>query len=156
MKVYVAHFLHMRHMIRDIFCPKIQSLGIETLNPFYNSDGSIRVDRPEVKLIDDGKMEEYGITSSKLSENIVNRDLENIRSCDGLVAYIQEASIGCAMEIFYCAKWCRKPVFILTSERYSKHPWLIYLSTISNGCIVTNEKALFKRLVKWKKENEHK
>lgn len=152
--VYIAHFLHMRHHIRDDFCPKLQALGIETLNPFYNMDGSIRKDRPEVALIDAGKMKEYGISSAGLSENIVNMDLKKIRKCDALVAYIQEASIGCSMEIFYCAKWCKKPVFILTSEKYIKHPWLIHLANVSNGAVVLTEKALFAKLRRWKRKNE--
>lgn len=154
-RVYIAHHIHMRYQIRDKFCPNIQALGIETLNPFYNIDGSFREDRSEIKLIDEGKMEEYGIRSSELSKDIVDRDLESIRSCDGLVAYIEAASIGCSMEIFYCARVCKKPVFVLTNEKYSKHPWLVYLTSISGGFITTSEEELFKKLSEWGKSDKN-
>lgn len=148
--VYVAHFLHIRHEIRDKVCPAIQVLGIHTINPFYNEDGSCRKDRPEIELLDKGELGEYAITTAKLSEDIVERDLGRIRQADGLVAVVKVASIGCSMEIFYCARNLKKPVFILTTEKYAKHPWLVYLAKMSKGKVVTSEEALYASLKRWK------
>jgi nucleoside 2-deoxyribosyltransferase len=153
MKVYIAHPMPTRHRIRDTICPAIQSLGIHTLNPFYNEDGTHREDRPEIKAIDDGTMGEYGVKNIQLAEEIVNRDLEKIRSSDGLVAMLDEEGvigIGTPMEIFYCARWCKKPVFIVTSKYYG-HPWLNYLASLSNGAVVGSVEELFSRLQLWKK-----
>lgn len=146
-KFYIAHKITRRHYIRDDICPFLQENGIETVNPFYNSDGTIRKDRPEVKAIDEGRMGEYDITRKVQSKDIVEKDLKRIRDSDGIIAVIEESSIGTSMEIFYCARWCKKPVFVVTTS-YAGHPWLIYLTSMNNGKIVKNKKELVKAINK--------
>ena len=150
MKFYIAHKITTRHSIRDDIIPFLHECGIETVNPFYNPDGTTRKDRPEIKSIDGGRLEEYGITRKVQSRDIVERDLEKIRKSDGIIAFIEESSIGTAMEIFYCARWCKKPVFVVTTS-YSGHPWLIYLTTMSDGKLVKDKKELVKAIKKWEK-----
>jgi nucleoside 2-deoxyribosyltransferase len=149
MKLYIAHPMGLRHRVRDNICPAITVLGIETINPFYNIDGSYREDRPEIKAIDGGRIGEYDIHRTSQAENIVMRDLYKIREADGLVAIFDDntAMIGTSMEIFYCARVCKKPVFIVT-VKYSKHPWLLYLSSRTGGAVVETVEELLKVLKK--------
>lgn len=149
-KFYIAHKITIRHYVRDDICPFLHDCKIETVNPFYNSDGTIREDRPEVKAIDDGQMGTYNIIGKNQAGDIVERDLEKIRKADGIIAIIEESSIGTSMEIFYCARWCKKPVFVVTTG-YAGHPWLIYLTNMSGGKIVKDKKELVKAIQNWEK-----
>lgn len=155
MKVYTAHPVPIRHRVRDTICPAIQALGIHTINPFYEEDGNPRIDRPEIKAMDEGKMEDYDIKKVLQAEDIVNRDLERIREADALVAIMDEGTgfIGTSMEVFYSARWCKKPVFIVT-VKYINHPWLNYLSKLSGGVVVANLEGLYNELKKWKRGEE--
>jgi len=150
---YIAHKITTRQYIRDDICPFLHEHGIGTINPFYNQDGTTRKERPEIKAIDEGKMGEYDITRKVQSKDIVEKDLKKIRESNGIIAFIEESSIGTAMEIFYCARWCKKPVFIVTTS-YTGHPWLIYLTNMNGGKITNNKNELVRAIKKWMKKNE--
>jgi len=143
---YVAHTFSERHHIRDKVIPELQKLGIETVNPFYEKDGSWKKNRPEVKLADElGRdAEAMEIFTSKVvnrHENIVETDLDLIRSVDGIIAFMPEGSTGTTCEIWTCGgifKWLAKrgypmkeflgkPVFLVTTTtRLFTHPWIQY------------------------------
>ena len=154
-RFYFAHKITTRHYVRDNICPALHKAGIETINPFYASDGSFLSDRPEVKAIDAGRRTEYGNFTKTKSKDIVEKDLEKIRNADGLIAYIEQSSIGTSMEVFYCARWCKKPVFVLTTS-YNSHPWLVYYAKISGGKIVTSLRALIRAIKTWERENNER
>jgi predicted Rossmann-fold nucleotide-binding protein len=160
MKVYTAHPIPIRHRVRDTICPAIQALGIHTINPFYEEDKSYRSERPEIQAMDEGKIQAYDNKAVFVSfDDIVLRDLEKIRSSDGLVAIMDDDAIsksmgiGTSMEIFYCARWCKKPVFVVTSKYYN-HPWLNYLAKLSGGKVVGSLDELYSELQLWKKREE--
>ena len=59
---------------------------------------------------------------------IVMRDLHDIRRCDVVLAEMRSESynyIGTASEIFY-AHSIGKPVVLWTTPKYANHPWLVH------------------------------
>jgi len=147
-KFYIAHRITNRHYIRDTVCPKLQKAGYFTVNPFYTLSGKPRKIRWEIAAIDQGSINPYKIVKDfKRSKEIVGYDLSKIVNADGLVCFMNEASIGASMEIFFCAHVLGKPIYIVT-EKYSSHPWLIYYTTITKGFIVPSLNKLIKELNK--------
>lgn len=139
---YIAHTFGERIFVRDTLIPKLQKLGIKTLNPFYNPDGSWMERRPEVKSADQGgESPEWKKIVKSRSMDIVDTDLDLIREADGVIAYMPEGSTGTTCEIWFCGgvfKWLNKigypldefmnkPVFLITtSSRLLMHPWIKY------------------------------
>jgi len=124
---YTAHTFSLRFFVRDVICPELHKIGVETINPFYNPDGSYRKERPEVKLLDEGKITHKEIPS-KIRETIVPEDLKKIRRAkSGIIAYMKNPSIGTAMEIFYCARDLGRNVYLITdNDKLAYHPWLMF------------------------------
>ena len=59
---------------------------------------------------------------------IVMRDLSDIRRCDVVLAEMRSESynyIGTSSEIFY-ANSIGKPVVLWTTDKYNNHPWLVH------------------------------
>lgn len=139
---YVAHTFSERVFVRDKLIPLLHKIGIRTLNPFYNSDGSWKESRPEIKIADQtGESQKWKKTVKSRSEDIVETDLNLIRKADGIIAYMPEGSTGTTCEIWFCGgtfKWLKKigysidefldkPVFLITtSSRLLMHPWIKY------------------------------
>ena len=138
---YLAHTFEIREYVRDVFTPMIHNLGIETINPFYNPDGSWREDRPEIKVADEeGKTLKWKQTVARRKDNIVDSDLEMIFfKSDGVIALMPDISAGTLCEIWSMGlvKWFKeknignglinKPVFLVTSsKRNIRHTWVNY------------------------------
>jgi hypothetical protein len=139
---YIAHTFSERHFIRDELIPKLHKLGCDTLNPFYEPDGSWKEGRPEIKAADLGGMDaRWAKIVKSRSMDIVETDLDLIRAADGIIAYMPEGSTGTTCEIWTCGgifKWLEKigypikefldkPVFLITtSSRLLMHPWIKY------------------------------
>ena len=130
--IYTAHTFSERHLIRDKLCPFLQKIGIETKNPFYNPDKTVREGRPEVEIADSM---EKGIDPrdditwmsrvQRKCEEIVSNDLKLIDASEGVVAYMQEWSGGTSCEIFYAGYVKQKPVFLISGNSgIYKHPWM--------------------------------
>jgi len=64
------------------------------------------------------------------SKEIVERNLEEIRNCDVLIAVLPYPSVGIIMEIFYSGYVLQKPTLVLTYLR--GHPWLNTVARIYN------------------------
>lgn len=169
-KFYIAHTFNQRHFVRDKLVPKLQAIGIVTLNPFYEEDGSFKSNRPEVELADELEMK-YKEDAEKAKrfirkvktgyENIVDTDLDIIYNCDGIIAYMPDSSTGTTCEIWTCGgvfRWLAKrghilpilldkPVFLITTnERLHMHPWIKY--TVEDGGIFKTLTSLIKHLKK--------
>jgi len=149
LKFYIAHTFEERHFVRDDFIPAIQAMGIETVNPFYEVDGSYKKDRPEVKIADEmGMTGRFWAAVKKKHHNIVEIDLSLIDGCTGIIAFMAEGTTGTTCEIFYAGgvfQWLvsqkkipmkylkpflGKYVFLVTqNSRLLKHPWLGYACT---------------------------
>lgn len=145
-RFYIAHTFEERHFVRDEFVPALQAMGIETVNPFYNTDGSHKEQRPEVKLADEmGTTGRFWKAVRKKHISIVEVDLGLIDGCDGVIAFMAEGSTGTTCELFYTGgvfQWLAsqkkipkkylkpflgKRVFLVTTNsRLLKHPWLSY------------------------------
>ena len=126
-KFYIAHSIIERAQVKEM-CKRLQAIGIETINPFYLPDGSWRPERPEIKRIDEGKLDPYFIQNKAKAKAIVEADLRHIEEADGVIAFLKEASVGTSMEIFYCSWVLHKPVFVITEKAY-KHAWIMALAT---------------------------
>lgn len=126
-KFYIAHSILERFEVKEM-CKRLQAMGIETINPFYLPDGSWRPERPEIRKIDEGKLDPYFIQNRAKAKAIVEADLRHIEEADGVIAFLKEASIGTAMEIFYCSWVLHKPVYVITEKAF-KHAWIMALAT---------------------------
>lgn len=86
---------------------KLRDFGIQTLNPlrgrmFVNSDDEV-LDPNEV----------------------VQRDLGDLRACDMVLAFVESLSIGTSMEIWQTYAVEKKPVILVSNNRnVTEHPWM--------------------------------
>jgi nucleoside 2-deoxyribosyltransferase len=126
-KFYIAHSIIEREHVKGI-CLKLQAIGIETFNPFYLADGSWRPERPEIKRIDEGKLDPYYIKNKSKANGIVEADLRLIEAADGIIAFLKSPSVGTSMEIFFCSYILHKPTFVITEKAF-KHAWVMALAT---------------------------
>jgi nucleoside 2-deoxyribosyltransferase len=126
-KFYIAHSIIERDHVKGI-CLKLQAIGIETFNPFYLPDGSWRPERPEIRRIDEGKLDPYYIKNKSKANGIVEADLRLIEAADGIIALLKSPSVGTSMEIFFCSYILHKPTFVITEKAF-KHAWVMALAT---------------------------
>jgi len=126
-KFYIAHSIIEREHIKQV-CSQLQSAGIETINPFYLPNGTWRPERPEIRRIDEGKLDPYYIKNTQKAHDIVQADLRQIEISDGIIAFLKSPSIGTSMEIFFCSYILHKPVFVITEKSF-KHAWIMALAT---------------------------
>lgn len=60
---------------------------------------------------------------------IVAKDLGLLKSCDGVVAFIDDVhTIGTFMEVVH-AFYYNKPIYIICTNGWDKHPFLVYHAT---------------------------
>jgi len=142
-KAYLAHTFKHRHHVRDVLTARVNSLGILTRNPFYESDGTTK--RKEVTLADNAEIE--GLSTSDIAKQaeqdkdkakwirmvrsnckrIVTRDLAYIDHTDFTIAFLTDISAGTMCEIFYTGCIKKRPVFLLTDNpEVYQHPWVVY------------------------------
>lgn len=124
--LYLAHSLGTRHFVKDIIEMNLNISNIKTLNPFAN--------RPYLYTIKTDEERKIILANEKnkhTAEMIVLEDLEKIRKCCGLIAYIEKPSFGMAMEIFYTAYDLKLPVWLIFAnpeDDLKFHPWLSHLT----------------------------
>lgn len=150
-KFYLAHNFNDRFTVRKTELRIESKYHIELFNPFYDAD------RYDVRQLD-----KLGVTRKQVHERmrkftikhcmeLVERDLDTIRHCDGLLTIITAPSFGTAMEIIMCAYIYRMPVYIITRNKFiRRHPWLRYMVYISNGEMFNGVRDF----EKWLKKNQ--
>lgn len=149
LKFYIAHRITDRHYIRDTFCPWLRKLGLTPINPFYTASKKPRKARLDISHIDAGTINPYSdFKTLDDAKDIVTRDLNLIKGSEGIICVLNNASIGTAMELFYCAYVLRKPIFVFT-EKYVGHPWLVTF-TQPKGALTSTLHQLKKALLKYK------
>ena len=121
--VYLAHPFAEKEKVEAEFQPKLEALGIRVINPFQ---------RAEQGIYEAALKTAEGLNAAQ-SADIVNKDLEKIDEAGALVALmIHDRMLGTIMEIFYSGYMMEYPTFVYApTERYSKHPWIMHLSTVS-------------------------
>ena len=97
-KFYIAHSVVTREHVKQL-CFKLQAIGIITMNPFYNTDGTWKQERPEIRRIDEGKLDPYYIKNKSKANGIVEADLRLIEEADGLIALLQSPSVGTCLSM---------------------------------------------------------
>jgi nucleoside 2-deoxyribosyltransferase len=116
MKLYLAHPIRYRHVVRRQelrFEERYPSISL--INPFYDTG------RTDIDLIDKGMLDRYGVDPI-----IVERDLQLLRSCDGLLAVpCGHESYGTAMEISYAYQY-GLPVYVIENTELARHIWIRY------------------------------
>lgn len=162
-RCYLAHTFKHRQYIKNVLTPKLNSIGIDTKNPFYEPDGTTK--RSEVALAD--KAEINGLSTAEIAKQsnqdkekekwilmvrsnnkrIVQRDLHFINQTDFTVAYLTELSAGTCCEIFWTGVVKRRAVFLLCNNpEIFMHPWIVY--SCRTGKICKSEEELIKTLRK--------
>jgi len=123
MKLYLAHHLKDRYKIKEWQDEVEDRFPIKFVNPFYD------IHREDIRQLD----EKGVIGEENLSRTlddckfIVERDLEEIRKCDGVLAFVTK-TIGTSMEIIMAYRIFKMPVYII-SEKHSTHSWVRANST---------------------------
>lgn len=149
---YLAHTFGERYHVRDVLIPKIESLGIKVINPFFEENGQWREGQVDLKIVEkNGKlMPDVEDEATRrlaqigdIGKTIVETDLNTMFfDCDGVIAYMPDTSAGTISEIWSqgFVNWLSKrvndgrikrlserPVFLITqSERNLHHVWLLY------------------------------
>jgi len=124
MDLYLAHPFEMRYEVRDWEKEFESRNPVRLVNPFYD------VAREDMRKFDEGLAEPRTIKTSDEGLYIVERDLELINRCDGLLAFItkDKESLGTPMEFFYSSRILRKPTYAITHDM-DGHPWVRGLAT---------------------------
>lgn len=108
----------------------------------------IKVNDP---TITNGDFRGFNPMDSKVSTQIVEGDLNELRMCDGIVANIFQQSFGTAMEIAY-AKLLGKAVIIITKDRKDLvSPWITYHADL---IIDDLDEVSIKKIIKLLKNKE--
>jgi nucleoside 2-deoxyribosyltransferase len=116
---YMAHPFDYRKKAREWELGIEKKLGIEIVNPFYDTG------RQDTKDIDAGRLARYKIEPNK----IVEGDVEWIKKSKGIIAFVTgDLSYGTIQEMVY-GKNLGKPVFSVITNGHDEHPWLQYHST---------------------------
>lgn len=122
---YLAHSLGQRFVVRDKIEKELNRNGITTLNPF--------ADRPFLYTKEFDTERQILLnhqTNTRSDHDVVEGDLQAIWDCGGVIAVINEASFGMAMEIFHASYTYGMDVYIILGkgmEDLRYHPWLCYL-----------------------------
>jgi hypothetical protein len=125
LRLYLSHTIGIRKDVREWEKYLECKYDIELINPFYDLGRSIPVER-----LDSGEIEPYSDMNETLANEIVTRDLNAINSSDGILAYVDCASVGTSMEIYHCKQLLMKPVLIyIKNKKLAKHPWLLHFSS---------------------------
>jgi hypothetical protein len=152
-RAYLAHTFKHRKFVKDVLTPKLNAIGIETRNPFYENDGSTK--RKEVALADrcdiQGIKNHISMKKKKdrdkwiravrfNNKKIVVRDLGYVNRTDLTIAYMTDISAGTTCEIFYTGIIKHRPVFLLTDNpEVSEHPWIVYSCRQGKICKTVDE-----------------
>jgi len=130
MKIYLAHATKDMKYVRRLIQPKLKEIFDIIINPFdyehWEKDN-------ESLIYKSTKYIAYKIQLKRKAYKTVERDLQQIDECDGIVAFIRSQSVGLFMELFYgYMKYKRKkPIYIILHESkhiLSTHPWLLTVS----------------------------
>ena len=91
---------------------KLQEFGVQTLNPLR------------------GRMFAHSNDEIVDPKELVHRDLQDIRACDLVLAYMNEPSLGTAMEIWHTHIIENKPVILVSDNpAIRRHPWIVLICT---------------------------
>jgi hypothetical protein len=150
LKLYLAHNSNDRFGVRKTELKIEKIYNIELFNPFYDSDRNdvTQLDKVgETRKELDKKMRKY---TKEQCKDLVERDLDAIRHCEGILTIIKSPSFGTPMELITCAYFYRNRVYIVTKNRQAlSHPWLRYMVDVSGGKMFESMTE-FKR---WLKKN---
>jgi len=116
---YMAHPFDYRKKAREWELGIEKKLGINIINPFYDTG------RQDAKDIDAGRLARYQIDPNI----IVEKDVEWIDRSKGMIAFITgDLSYGTIQEMVYAHSKGKQVLSVITNG-HDKHPWLQYHST---------------------------
>lgn len=118
MKIYLAHCISDRHMVREWELKMEEKYKVELVNPFYDND-------PErIAKIDSGEL-----SIKDVPPEVVDNDLAAIMTCSGLIGFVNSPnSYGTIMEIAH-AHMANMDITLCVLNGYEFHPWLKHHST---------------------------
>ena len=123
-KYYFAHPTESRkYLLKEIEVLK-KECKINLLNPFY--DGP---EKEQIQELDRQGLEMHDYEKTIDPNFVVEKDLEEIRKSDGMIAVLDSNfSIGTHMEVCY-ATLIGLPVFSVVLNGHDKHPFIQYFSS---------------------------
>lgn len=127
LKIYLSHPVGLRREIREWTKELEEKLNVRIFSSFYDFRARRRID---VTLFDRGKLNPSSMEEQRKTEEIIQRNLGEIRNCDVLVAVLPYPSVSVIIEIFYSGYVLQKPTLVLTYLR--GHPWLNMVAKIYN------------------------
>jgi len=124
-KLYLAHPFDNRKELREWELGFEKRTGINLVNPFYDTE------RKDVEIIDLGIVGRY---EKLIPKEIVERDLDIIKNCNGVVGFITGSiSYGTIMEITYnyllLSLHGTHPNYLIITNGHENHPWLKHHAT---------------------------
>lgn len=125
-KEAIARFKHAKK--------SLEKLGYKVLSPTRGKTLTSK---------DDADADNYAYEPNE----IVHRDLNDIRQADMVIAREEEPSIGTAMEICYAREVCHIPVIVISSNPVvQKHYWIRYFASK----VVPDIESAVKYIKKWR------
>lgn len=130
-RLYLGHSCELIDSVRRWEVRIEAKYRIDLINPFK---GNSFENMDELrKLTTRRQLLRYMKTLDEETNNkIVKYDLELERKCDGVVAIMNNPSIGTSQEIIAGALMYQMPVYVICGA-YVSHPWICYLTRISGG-----------------------
>ena len=134
MRLYLAHPFNTRKVMREWELGAEVKYDIEIVNPFYD------ITRDDIVPIDNSTAGRYELLDCT---KIVNRDIDAIAGCEGVVAIVSgDTSYGTIMEIVYASMF-DLPVYIVWTNGHEQHPWLKYHAKRIFTCLKDLEDEIF-------------
>lgn len=125
-KLYFAHPILIRSLMREIELHIEEELNIELINPFYDTG------RTDIESID---TDNTNLWKEELpSVEIVINDLTKIDESNGILAFLSRDvfTLGTIIEVWEGAMYMQKPIFIVTPNLYN-HPWLKFIQAMRDN-----------------------
>lgn len=121
-KIYFAHTLNSRDMVKENILYKFLNRQFKIINPFEN-----RLDVLKDYKRNDSIQENLKITPTW----ILQHDLTLLNDCDLIIAYSPEkATYGVTFELVYCYLILKIPIFMIVHKEDLNHPHLTLMCSV--------------------------
>lgn len=147
--LYLAHSAYERERGKRIQ-KRLEEMGFKVYNPFYPFDP--RSSRGDVVALDKGLIVPWDIDDDKRSNVIIRADLRGVGNADFIICIFPKrrtVGISCEMAV---AWMLHIPIYSLTPEDMSKHPWIVGMSNLVETDL---ERFLFV-IEHWESDNDGK
>ena len=122
-RIYLAHSVFERRKGRRVQ-RRLEEMGYTVVNPFYPEEA-----REDVRRLDEGEWTPWSIQDIEEAKQIINQDLEALKSCDLIVClFPRRRTVGITAEMTLAWKVYGIPVLSVVPEDMRGHPWILGMS----------------------------